>query len=352
MKKNTRIALINDYAEGTGIGNYAFSLLRELKRLTDIELIQLEKGFPFPLMKKTLNSYLYFPGRMPKNYNLFHLSNQFLSRIAQRNKPSVITCMDVIPKALKADYPKALVFLLDKCMKRMDEAEKIIVPSEFTKREIKNYYEINEEKIEVIPLGYDKKIFKPMDKITARKRLGLNKDKKIILNVGSEEPRKNISLLINAFDKLKGKNKVELIRVGEEREETRKLIEKHGLQDKIKYYKGVSKENLRLLYCSADAFVFPSRYEGFGLPLLEAMACGIPIITTKETSIPEVVGNSAFFFEESNAIKLKESIEYVITNERINKKMSKNGIQQAKNFSWKKCAENTFKVYEKAVISL
>ncbi|MFH1545304.1 MAG: glycosyltransferase family 1 protein [archaeon] len=350
MKKNTRIALINDYAEGTGIGNYAFSLLGELKKLIDIELIQLEKGFPFPLMKKTLNNYLYFPGRIPRNYEIFHLSNQFLSRIAQRNKPSVITCMDVIPRALKEDYPKALVFLLDKCMKKMSEAESIIVPSEFTKREIKKYYGIGEEVIKVIPLGYNKKVFKPMKKSIARKKLRINKDKKIILNVGSEEPRKNIPLLIDAFDELREQEKkVELIRVGEERKETRKLIEKKRLTKVIAYYNNVPEEKLALLYNSADVFVFPSTYEGFGLPLLEAMACNTPIITTSETSIPEVVGKSALFLEEKNSIELRELIKEVLNNNKLREKIVRQGKKQVKGFSWEKCAKKTIETYKEVL---
>jgi glycosyltransferase involved in cell wall biosynthesis len=353
LKKYTRIALINDYPENTGIGKYAFNLFNELKKKIDVEMIflgdtekkekirSLGTGISFPILKKTLNSHYFYPKRIPKEYDLFHASNQFLARIANHRKPSIVTCMDMIPLTLKKDYPFAMRIFIESSMKAMNKAEKIIAISDFTKKELTEKFGVEEKKIKTIHLGYDKKIFKKKNKNKARKKLGLNKNKTYLLNVGSEEKRKNVHELIKAVKDLD----VELIRVGEQRTTTKKLIQKENIQN-VSYTKNISDDKLAEYYNAVDLSVFPSTHEGFGLPILEAMACNCPVLTTKYASIPEITGKLPVVLEKINETEIKEKIKEVLENKSLKNSLKKRGLKKAKKFSWKKTAKETLKVYE------
>lgn len=353
MKKSTKIALINDYPKNTGIGKYAFNLFNELENKIDIEMVflgerkekknikVLGKGIKFPLLRKTLNSYYVYPKIIPKQYDLFHLSNQFISRIAEYNKPSIVSCMDIIPFTLKKDYSIGMRLFLDKAMKSMKKAEKIISISDFTKQELIEKFGIKKEKIKTVYLGYDKKIFKEKNKQKARKKLGLKENKTYLLNVGSEERRKNVEELIKAVKGLDA----ELIRIGEQRTATRKLIEKENTHN-VLYIKNVSENKLAEYYNAVDLCVFPSSYEGFGLPILEAMACNCPVLTTNYSSIPEITGKTPIKIEKITETEIKEKIKDVLDSKSIQNSLRKKGLTQAEKFSWKKCAKETIEIYE------
>ncbi len=353
MKKSTKTALINDYPKETGIGKYAFSLFQELKNKIDIEMIflgnteeknkikSLGTGINFPVLKKTLNSHYFYPKKIPKEYNLFHASNQFIAGITEYNSPSIVSCMDIIPSALKKDYPFAMRVFLEKSMKSMKKANQIISISDFTKQELIKKFGIKKEKIKTIYLGYDKKIFRETNKKKARQKLGLNENKIYLLNVGSEEKRKNTTELIKAVKDMNA----ELIRIGEQRKKTRKVIEKENIEN-VFYEKNVSEEKLADYYNAVNLSVFPSSYEGFGLPILEAMACGCPVLTTNHASIPEITGKMPAIIEKINENTIREKIKTVLENKSLQNSLKKKGLKQANKFSWKKTAKETLEVYE------
>ncbi|MFH1456738.1 MAG: glycosyltransferase family 1 protein, partial [Patescibacteria group bacterium] len=219
-------------------------------------------------------------------------------------------------------------------------AEQIISISDFTKKELVEKFGIKKEKIKTVYLGYDKKMFREKNKKTAIKKLGLNENKTYLLNVGSEEKRKNIEPLLKAVKGLE----VELIRIGEQRKETKKLIEKENINN-VSYIKDVSEQKLAEYYNAVDLSVFPSTYEGFGLPVLEAMACGCPVLTTNYASIPEITGKTHLTIEKVNENGIREKIKEVLNNNSIQKSLKRKGLKQAEKFSWKKCAKETTKVY-------
>ncbi len=380
------IALVNDFPEGTGIGNYAWNLYRELGEEADMlylgekerkrlrldfnslwdvlpwplkkSMIQQEKSevkvladsIPLPFLGKSLNKALYYPHRVPKGYQLYHASNQFLARLADTRKPCIVSCMDVVPKVLPHQYAAGIAPVLDYAMQGMKKAAKIIAISNFTKHEVEKYYYIPATKIEVVHLAFDAETFAPSPKKRARKALELDERARIVLNVGSEEPRKGIPTLLKAFQLLQSTHPESiLLRIGEKRPETEKAIQSLGLEGKVLHRTRVSKAELALAYNAADVLGFASTYEGFGLPLVEAMASGLPIVSARASSTPEVVKDSAWLVEQGNAFALCSGLREVLDSSAIANRLKKKGIKRARFFSWKKCGKETKRVYEEVL---
>lgn len=228
----------------------------------------------------------------------------------------------------------------------------IITISEYIKQELINYLKISESRITVIYEGVNHEKYKRLSKNDEiMKKYSIPEDRRMILCVGSEHPRKNFPTLIKAFHKLKKKyGDVKLVKVGSPqwkgaRGELLKLIKELNLQNVIIFTGYVSEEDLPGIYNVADLFVFPSFYEGFGLPPLEAMACGCPVITSNTSSIPEVVGDAGIMVDPYDVDGLADAMYEVLTNESLREDMIKRGLKRAKMFSWEKCARETLKVY-------
>lgn len=249
-------------------------------------------------------------------------------------------------------------FVYDYNLKGMKKADRIIAVSEEAKKDIISYVKYPEDLIDVVYHGVDHTIFHPNHtneiKEEIRRKYNIGYDDKIILNVGSEQPRKNIPALFKAFYKLKKTMpEVKLIRVGPfdwkgARKKSIKLIKQLHLEKDIIYAGVYPNSELPQFYNSADLFVFPSYSEGFGIPNLEALACGCPVITTDKTSIPEVVGDAAIKLSDPfDADLLARTMEGVLMNDSLKEDMIKKGLAQANKFSWEKYAKETYKVYER-----
>ena len=231
-------------------------------------------------------------------------------------------------------------------------ADIIIAISHHGKKEILKYFDINEAKIKVIHLAAND-IFKPKDeeaKKAVLEKYDISQD--YIFNLGTLEPRKNIKTLIEAYARLlsivKSKN---LLVIGGGRgwlhSEIDKLVKSLNLQQYIKFIGYVKEEDLPALYSAAKLFVYPSLYEGFGLPVLEAMACGTPVITSNSSSLPEIAGDAALLVEPTDNRQLADYILKLIDDEKLRHQMSSKGLEQAKKFSWGKTARETLDIYEK-----
>jgi len=178
----------------------------------------------------------------------------------------------------------------------------------------------------------------------------LSLDKKLILFVGLDLPRKNIRTILKALYKLRKNIKnVKLMLVTKIRKETKELIDHLGLQNYVQLTGWVPSNLLPFYYNSADLFVFPSYYEGFGLPVLEAMASGVPVITSNVTSLPELIGDSSITIDPLNVKILAEKMLKVLTNNNIQKTIIKKQLKRSKMFSWRTSALKTWKIYEEVL---
>jgi glycosyltransferase involved in cell wall biosynthesis len=237
-------------------------------------------------------------------------------------------------------------------------AKKIITVSEFSKKEIIDYFKLPSEKIVVTYEG--------VDKIANRKsQIAKNSAQQILINinkyqsisspyllyVGAAYPHKNLENLLKAFKILTTSYNLKsykLVLVGEQDYFYKKLkqeVKKLGLQKKVSFTGYLDDQTLNQVYQNALCYVFPSYYEGFGLPGLEAMAQGVPVIASQAGSLPEILGQAALYFDPHDVEDMARVINKVINDEALRKDMIKKGFEQIKKFNWEKCAKETLEIY-------
>lgn len=229
-------------------------------------------------------------------------------------------------------------------------ADQLIAVSKSTQRDLIARLGAKKEKISVIYEGVDQDFFQKNsheETSAIKAKYGLNKP--YLLFVGTIQPRKNLELLIEAFARVKNTD-LELVIAGKPGwlYETIYLSpEKNKVKDKVKFLGFIPTDDLPPVYSGALAFVYPSLYEGFGLPLLEAMACSCPIIASNSSSIPEVVGDAALLFDPNNKDQIVKSIRTIIKDSDLRADLAQKANRQVKKFTWEKAAEETLKVFEK-----
>lgn len=240
--------------------------------------------------------------------------------------------------------------------KACQHADAIISISQATKNDIVEYFHIAPKKIQTIPLGCSKIFKKILDKRKISQYLKkFQISDPYILFVGTIEPRKNVENIIKAFEEI-SKNEIgsdyTLVlagKIGWNSEKILKTYNKSEIKDRIKFIHGATDEDLLYLYNGATLFCFPSIYEGFGLPVLEAQKCGVPVVTSDVSSLPEVAGNAALYVDPGNYKDIADKINTVIQNEKIMKQMQWESLKQANEFSWDKCVKQTLEVYKRVL---
>jgi glycosyltransferase involved in cell wall biosynthesis len=224
-------------------------------------------------------------------------------------------------------------------------ASHIITMSESTKQSIVDHFGIAPDKITVIYEGISTK-FQRCDKNDIEPVLARHKLKNpYILSVGTLEPRKNYLVLLKAFKQLD--NDIDLVIVGKKGWKSQEIfdtIDRLELHNRVKILGYVNDNDIPYLYNGAELFVFPSFYEGFGLPLLEAMACGVPVICSNTSSLPEIGGESVLYFNPNSSDELAYQIKVLISNNELKSILCSKGIVRAKQFSWEKTAKETLAV--------
>ncbi len=266
----------------------------------------------------------------------------------------VTTVHDVIPLVEK-DYSGFLwrVAFKRQCSYAVKYAHRIIAISESTKSEITKFFDVNAEKISVIYQAYDSDIYKPENDSLKIKRVNQRYSifSNYILYVGTLNPHKNIERLVQAFGRLKAVGKIEhkLVIAGKSglhHERIIKMASQLALEKEIIFTGYVPRSDLPVLMSGADLFVFPSLYEGFGIPPLEAMACGVPVVVSDSYSLPEVVGDAAVMVDPYNVESIANGIYEVLSNAEFNSQLRKKGLERAKLFSWEKTARETLQLLE------
>jgi len=231
-------------------------------------------------------------------------------------------------------------------------ASSIIAVSENTKKDLMKLYKAPEEKIEVIYEGYENNDKLPMINDEEAKKLMKLKAKSYLLFIGRLEERKNIVGIIKSFEILKERYKIphKLVLAGKPGfgyEKIKNEIANVNCVKDIIETGFVSTEEKNYLLNNADVFVFPTLYEGFGLPILEAQNAGLPVVASIEASIPEVAGDSALLVDSNNAEEIADAVYKIISDENIKKDLIQKGLENIKRFSWEKCAKEIAEILKK-----
>lgn len=253
------------------------------------------------------------------------------------------TVVNDMPETMGGKTRFALKHTLKKSIKR---AEKIVTISQFSKERIMYHYGVHEDKISVVPCGFRSDIFhngySGSDIDRAKQKYGIDGD--YFLYLGTLEPRKNIERLVKAYDLLKREQEdcPGLVLAGGKGwlyEGIFELVKKLGLENNVIFTDYVEDGDVPLLMSGAMIFCFPSMYEGFGMPPLEAMACGTPVITSGTSSLPEVVGDAALLVDPLSVDSIASALKRAAFDNELRNEMSKKGLIQSRKFSWKNSAE-------------
>ena len=232
-------------------------------------------------------------------------------------------------------------------------ARRVLAISQSTASDLSSLLHIPASKIDVTPLGYDQEAFRPLSAAEVdafRRRQGL--PPRFWLFVGTLEPRKNLLMLLHAYARLPQSARLPLILGGGRgwlADDIFATIERHGLGDCIRHIGFIPAADLPIWYNSAEAFLYPSVFEGFGLPVLEAMACGTPVLTSNVSSLPEVIGSAGMTLPPDDAAVWADALEDIVTNKDWRSMASRRGLERAKQFTWQRTAELTLASYRRAV---
>lgn len=232
-------------------------------------------------------------------------------------------------------------------------ATRVIVGSNHARQELIHFYDLPPEKIVVTPYAADP-IYRPIPLKQAqdavKERFGIRSA--YILAVGVLQPRKNLARLVRAFGRIVDETPHRLLLVGKEgwaTEELRRTIERERLGGRVQFTGYVPDADLPVLYAAADLFVYPSLYEGFGLPPLEAMACGTPVLTSNTSSLPEVVGDAAVLIDPTDEEAMAREMAALLHSPERRAGLRQAGLARAAQFSWEETARRTLAVYRDAI---
>ncbi|MBI2596958.1 glycosyltransferase family 4 protein [Candidatus Daviesbacteria bacterium] len=235
-------------------------------------------------------------------------------------------------------------------------ADHIITISNFSKKDICEQYKVDKSRVTVAYPGYDRDKFKvqgskfKVDETKNKYNLGDNYN--YIIYIGTIQPRKNLIRLIEAVSRI---DNLALVIVGKTSgegrggwmyEETLSAPQEYAVADRVKFLGFVPTEDLLYLLSGAKAYILPSLWEGFGIPVLEAMACGVPVIVSNVSSLPEVVGKAGLLIDPYSVSQIEQAIRTVVTDKKLQSKYSKAALEQVKKFSWEKTAKAVLKVFE------
>jgi glycosyltransferase involved in cell wall biosynthesis len=355
------------YGNRSGVGRYGFMLTRELVKIRQQDTftlfgflrpgrnLPLDAGFPSNAKQKFIRT---LPGRvfslLMRNgialpLELFGLREadllifpNFISWSSFTNKPRVCIVHDVAflyyPEFIQK---KNLAYLKTQLSKSLERSTSIIAVSEATKSDLIKHFNVPADKITVIHNAVDHDLFNPGAVRATKKTLEkFSLPNRYLLFVGNIEPRKNLSGLLQAYQQSYATHHLPLVIVGAKGWNDDNIHKQFGELKDLPIYRTdfVSDKDLAALYAGAEAFIYPSFYEGFGIPVLEAMASGCPVICSNISSFPEVVGEAALAVSPDNIDEIAQAITLLTYDLKLRKKLIKRGIERAKLFTWQESA--------------
>ncbi|MBN1933725.1 MAG: glycosyltransferase family 4 protein [Anaerolineae bacterium] len=300
-----------------------------------------------------------------KRGTLTHLTTQQMAIMLWLHphvRPVVVTVHDIVPFLVRDDVEQSTFqHPIDRwfdqwAMAGLKCSDALISDSQFTKQAVVATLGYPEGKVHVVHLGVVHSIFHPRAVPQAfYQRFQLDPSLRYILYVGSENPRKNLSRLLRAFAAVHAQRpdlrliKIGSIQYGPQAEALRRQISELDLGNDVLLIDHVTDQDLALFYNAATLFAFPSLYEGFGLPPLEAMACGTPVVCSSAASLPEVVGDAAIAIDPTDVDALAASIVRVLGDSDLRDDLRQRGLARAARFTWERTARATVEVYEKVL---
>jgi glycosyltransferase involved in cell wall biosynthesis len=351
-----------------GIGTYIRNLLRQLARLdneTDFVLFCRPEdraglsmlGENFRAVTETAGNYsiaeqLRIPLALRREgITLFHAPHYVLPPLVPCR--SVVTIHDCIHLMFPQYLPgrTALAYARGSIAMAARRAARIITVSESSKRDILRFVDVPPEKIDVIYNAYDERFaVEPGEEEVIRVRERFQLHDEFVLYAGNVKPHKNLERVIQAFDlvRRRGLEHLKLVVIGDEVSKyaaLRRAVHKHQLHKYVRFLGYLPEKTLAVMYRLAAVFVFPSLYEGFGLPPLEAMVSGTPVVTSNVSSLPEVAGDAAVLVDPYDPHAIAEGMYTVLTDERVRRELRRKGLERARLFSWESAVRRVRDIY-------
>jgi glycosyltransferase involved in cell wall biosynthesis len=362
-----RVAIDTRKIHDFGIGTYIRNLLRQLARIdqdTEYVLLCREpdlgiaaqlgpnfRGVVEPSPNYSLREQIHIPWVLRRERPVvFHAPHYVLPPAVRC--PSVVTIHDCIhlmfpqylPNRAAHAYAKASMWAAAR------RSDRILTVSEASKRDILHFFNVEPEKIVVVYNAIDEHFSAaPSEEQVARIRERYQLDHKFVLYVGNIKPHKNLVRLIEAFSRLRRTHDdLKLLIIGDEISRLpalRRAVHRNKLHKFVRFLGYLKDDTLTVLYRLASVFVFPSLYEGFGLPPLEAMASGTPVVTSNVSSLPEVTGDAAVLVDPYDPDSIGEGMRRILDDPRLAEELRIKGLQRAREFSWARSVEKTQRVY-------
>jgi glycosyltransferase involved in cell wall biosynthesis len=351
-----------------GIGTYIRNLLRQLARMDDrteyVVVCRPEDrealstlGENFRAVPETAGNYtvaeqVKIPLALQREgVTLFHAPHYVLPALVRCR--SVVTIHDCIHLMFPQYLPNrfALAYAKTSIGMAAKRATRVLTVSESSKRDILRFVDAEPDKIDVIYNAYDERFaIDPAEEDVVRVRERFQLQDEFVLYAGNVKPHKNLERLIDAFQivRKRGLDHLKLVMIGDEISKysaLRRAVHRHQLHKYVRFLGYLPEETLAVMYRLAGVFVFPSLYEGFGLPPLEAMASGTPVVTSNVSSLPEVAGDAAVLVDPYDPVSIADGIYRVLTDEQVRKDLSRRGVARAGMFSWEQSVRRVRKIY-------
>ncbi len=271
---------------------------------------------------------------------------------AGRKAAIVITINDLTPVLLPELHLRSNLYTAQQLKRRAERADLVIAPSVSTANDLERQDIVERRRVRVIPLAADES-FRPAEEASIKALRGYSLDCGYVLSVGALEPRKNLPRLFEAFRLLKDRYHIphKLIVAGPggwKDQDIFQSVHRLNLADAVVFAGYVPREVLGSLYRHAALLVYPSLYEGFGLPPLEAMACGCPVAVSNASSLPEVVGEAGVYFNPLELEDMAQAVYQILGSNELRERLVQMGLMQSEKFSWKLTAQATRGVYAEA----